>query len=223
MFFFWSDTGLIAVTSLHQFASADFFHEEMKTDDKLTLTCSAVTARGILAPLLVTSHLCSLAQPLQLYLLCRHFLMLCRGLLLGSSAGIPLLVSCFQSMFCCSCFIHPPPLPRPTWLMRQAVPIDVTSLGFVHKIFFFLLQTLPPTFPPIGPISCSVEATEWTEVAEWMEASGRTRQNLRVPTCGCMRSGHVVALHPNHEARWWCYHVVGCFQTEEGILVELLN
>lgn len=113
LFFFWSDTGLIGATSLDQFASADFFHEEMKTDDKLTLTCSAVTAKGILAPLLVTSHSCSLAQPLQLYLLCRHFLMLCRGLLLGSSAGIPLLVSCFQSMFCCSCFIHPPsPDPR---------------------------------------------------------------------------------------------------------------
>ena len=55
--------------------------------------------------------------------------------LLRSSLGIPLLGS---SVFGttdsgCGCLIPPP--SRPTWFMRQAVPIDVTRLGFIHKIF----------------------------------------------------------------------------------------
>lgn len=57
----------------------------------------------------------------------------------------------------CNCFIPPP--SQPTWLMRQAVPIDVTRLGFVHKIF------LPP--PQSNQLAAVLDLlNEWTQVNE---------------------------------------------------------
>lgn len=72
---------------------------------------------------------------------CRHCCCCCCCLwlswvpLLRSSPGIPLLgLSVLGTTDSgCGCFIPPP--SRPTWFVRQAVPIDVTRLGFIHKIF----------------------------------------------------------------------------------------
>jgi len=61
----------------------------------------------------------------------------------------------------------------PTWLVRQAVPIDVTRLDFIHKIFFFLmLHPVSPTLSlfvdPTNQLQCSALLKEqklWNEFA----------------------------------------------------------
>lgn len=69
---------------------------------------------------------------------------------------------CLSPLFSggCSCFIPPP--SRPTWLMRQAVLIDVTRLGFVHKIF---LQPHPTPPNQLAAVLELLNEQTWNEFA----------------------------------------------------------